>query len=219
MPVYLITKQTNLLATCAEVKIITKEELINIIKNNSTKIGRCHRERIRYGEDSNGNTELLKNMKIEEFESNFDPSIFTPGEITKYFRLEISRKYGTHMINREMKRIPRNELEIGRFYVADNNRKYLYLGKVKSTIKNDYSHYRNWEDWSPSDTLEVAEGFYHCSYRDDYTKLEEYIGNHVEVITSPRKFIEATDIRFEVPKNYESKTSTRSISIEFLDVN
>jgi len=216
MLMYIITQSTSRSHIGAGIRIIDQEELIRIIKGETEKKG-WRRDSIRYGEVNVGYTDLLKFMSLETFEANFDPSVFTPEQVTEFFRSEISEKYGIRSVTKTMKRIPKSELEVGRVYLTENKDEYIYLGRVKETIVEDYPGciYRS----KFNETI-INEGYGHIQYyKNDYTKIEEWCEYGVDYpIKNPKKFIEATDIKFEVPKNYHIDQTYKTIDIEFLDV-
>lgn len=82
----------------------------------------------------NSRARLLKDMSLKEFEEIFQPTNFTPKQITSIFRKDISDKYGMHKIKSQIQTIKKKDLVEGSIYEGLNDNEYwLYLGKCSWT--------------------------------------------------------------------------------------
>jgi hypothetical protein len=174
---------------------------------------------LRYAQIGKGPAEKLKSMSLELFNKLFDASMFTPKEITEYFRKEISEKYGEHKTRENPKGIKKSQLEIGRVYETEGEDKYIYFGKVnytKSYPSKKYSN-GNWEDVINSVT---DIGYLHVYVRNNKIKFEEYIypNSYLYTLKNPKKFKLACNGKVKVPKVFEETRNGYTLHIEFLDV-
>lgn len=123
MYVFLITRTGGRTNICSDIEVLSKEKLIEHIKNSENKGYLA--PKIRYCKVDEGITHLLSHMPLEEFNNVFSQSDFSENEITMFFRKEISNKYGLH----SKKRIPKKDLEIGGIYRDEKDNYFLYFGK------------------------------------------------------------------------------------------
>lgn len=230
MYIFMGTWRTSRGGLGAGIEVFDKEKLINKIKSSEQR-GWLHQ--LRYAKVNEGYSELLSLMNLLEFEEVFDPSIFTPKEITTYFRKEISEKYGEHAIRKTLRRIPKKELKIGGLYKTDTDEEYFYLGKCKGSYyqperKNNYYYFQK-------ENNEEFEGYVYenkSSYREqnDITSLLVNIHKKDDkkctsslykpyCIKSVKKFVKDLNYQIKIPKAFEFKDDDgRILKIEFLDV-
>lgn len=218
MYVFLGTWRTSRGGLGAGIEVYDKDKIINLIK--SDKKSRGWFSSFRYVKVNDGSSSLLKDMRLDEFEELFDVDLFTPQEITRFFRKEISEKYGEHAIRNQQKRISKKDLEVGRVYVADNGSEYFYFGKIKGSLytPEKKNSYYSWSHRSAK--TEEFEGFC-CEY--NYEKKGElkdvFNGLYTPTtLKSVKKFIEVKDKFIEVPRVYDCEKDGYKLHIEFLDV-
>lgn len=215
MYVFLGTWRTSRGGLGAGIEVYDKDEIIKMIKKE--KESRHWFSQFRYAKVNEGCSSLLKEMRLEEFEEIFESDLFTPKEITKFFRKEISDKYGEHAIRNQKQRIPKKDLEIGRVYVADNGENYIYFGRIKGSLytPEQKNYYYN----RPSKTEEF-EGYCHrYTYKNNDISKDIFRARwKPEVIKSIKKFIEIKDTIIDVPKILDLEEDGYKLHIEFLDV-
>ena len=125
MIVYMITysgARTNIMA---DFQLLDKEGLIEFLKKGAFG-------KIRYGKIGSY-VKLLREMTLEEFELEFDGTLFDLETITEHFRKDISLVYGRHKQEKEMKAIPSKKLQKFHAYEDVHGSKYIYLGKAERT--------------------------------------------------------------------------------------
>lgn len=156
--IYLITYSGDRTNIRADFKLYDKQSIIEEMKTNS-------RGRVRYGKIG-GFVKLLKEMTLEEFESEFKDAGFDSETITDHFRKEISLKYGKHKEEKETKTLTLKQLKRWSIYEDFNGYKYLFLGKVKVTDTSQSEYFsqktvseeegngfkRVWDSWDSNIT-------------------------------------------------------------------
>lgn len=159
----------------ASIKILNTELVVDLIKNNKAGGG------IRYGQVGSY-MGLLKEMPLEKFEQIFDPTVFTPDQITRYFRKEISMKYGKHLERSKIKRLPQKEVVRGGVYLTDTGYKYIYLGLVELKTVQDDSYYQK-------ETVETGHGY--KSVYGDLSNQDKYRDVSCNILKGKnKKFVE-----------------------------
>jgi len=198
-----------------------KQHIIERINNNENY------DTIRYGQLNCGFSENIKLMSLDEFEQIFKYEIinntFSHKTITKIFRKEISLKYGVDSKMKKLDRIPKKDLIVGGVYLADNNSKYVYFGKVKGytytpKIKRYYGDY-------DQEKTENFEGYLLSNfYKKQKTFKEHFNFYNPGVTKNIRKLIKKLDESYDdIPKEYTNfkdymNNSKYKFHIEFLDV-
>ncbi|BAO04825.1 DNA-binding protein [Clostridium botulinum B str. Osaka05] len=230
MYIFMGTWRTSRGGLGAGIEVFDKEKLVNKIKSSEQK-GWLHQ--LRYAKVNEGYSELLSLMSLSEFEEVFDPSIFTPKEITTYFRKEISEKYGEHAIRKTLKRIPKKELKIGGLYKADTDEEYFYLGKCKGSYYQP--EIKSYHSYFSTEKNQEFEGYVYekkTNYKEqnDITSLLVNIHKKRDktscslvykpyCIKSVKKFVEDLNYQIKIPKTFEfTDDDGRILKIEFLDV-
>ena len=152
--------------------------------------GKQWRHKYRYGYIG-GTMELLKEMRLDEFESLFDENTFTKEQITEFFRKEISEKYGKHKELKEIVPLKKKDLVRGGVYLDFNNYKYMYLGEVEWSEKKERK----------DANVKKGNGFSHFCY-DIFTDKN---APNVEVLSGIKKLKEFTGtiISLDSEYNYE----------------
>lgn len=207
--------------------VFDKDTLIRYIKSDKKGWGQ-----LRYAKINGGGASLLSHMTLKEFEECFEPDTFTREEITRYFRKEISEKYGKHAVKATLPRISKKDLEIGRAYKVENGDIYYYLGRCKGIFYEPA--YKMYYSWSSPERKREFEGYYFPrAYRRDEGFTDKTLEDKLvskyrtgessvyypDCIKSIKKFVEKLDHKIEVPRHFEHKDSSgRILKIEFLDV-
>lgn len=152
------------------------------------------RERFRYGYIG-GTMELLKDMRLEEFEQVFSGHNFTPEQITELFRKEISEKYGKHKELKEIVPLKKKDLVRGGVYLDLNNNRVLYLGNIEREEFNTKNNTKN---------IKIGNGF---SYLYD-TLPFDIIRNSIDIVSGIRKLKEYTGEVMELEKEYNFQSNS-----------
>ena len=113
---------------------------------------------------------LLKDMRLEEFETVFKNTDFSEEQITTLFRKEVSEKYGRHAADKAIKPIPKKELCRGCVYEDFTGKKWVYFGEVEKTVEN----YKK--------QVKISKGLGFNYYYNDYTP-----GVEITIIKSAKK--------------------------------
>lgn len=174
--------------------------------------------RYRYGYIDGGYVSLLKDMRLDEFETVFDPTFFNPAEITEIFRKEISEKYGEHKAKKELKSLKKSEIERGYTYLDVNGNEWLYLGQVEQTT--DKTYLRTYQSEKKPVEVVTGNGFIDSYYID---RPQSYPIN-VDVIKSMKKLVSKVDKpKVEFLDEYVYQTgkmtysfSERKVTLKFL---
>lgn len=176
-------------------------EVVDLLKKNS------YSEQVRIA-PKGGSYFRIECVSLEEFEKLKFNEVLTPEDIQCHFSQIIRKKYGTSKISAEKKRIPRKELEPGRLYELENGDKEYYLGYVKAVGEVIYLDY--WTD-DRKDPI-CFEGYVGVSeYNKTVDKVFSFSHNSYRNFTHPtttkniRKYVDAFDVRMEIPKTFEGK--------------
>jgi hypothetical protein len=217
MYVFLGTWRTSRGGLGAGIEVYDKETIIKKLKGDTKK---HWINSFRYAKVNEGCSSLIKEMRLEEFEEIFELDLFTPDEITKFFRKEISDKYGEHSIRKEMKRISKKDLEVGRVYLADNGDEVYYFGNIKGSLYTPEKEYSYWSSRIEPAKTEEFEGYCFVDCYNKNRKFDElFRAYHTpHVVKSVRKLIEVKEYKIEVPRIHEEEKDGYKLRIEFLDV-
>ncbi len=161
MYIFIITTGSSRCNIHADFEVLDVDQISKEIKKS---IKPHDTPMIRYAKVGGGAC-LLKNMRIDEFEKVFKGNDFTSDQITRYFRKEISEKYGTHAEMNRIKRIPKKLMIPGHIYENDRRDNYLYLGKGEY----DLFDFRGDGYWSTGSKSTYKEGY-----------LYIYVGSHID---------------------------------------
>lgn len=227
MYVFMGTWRTSGGGLGAGIKVFDKETLIEKIKSSK---GKSWMHQLRYAKVNEGYSELVSLMSLAEFDEIFDPRIFTTEEITKYFRKEVSEKYGEHAERKKLKRIPKKELKIGRCYQTDTGDEYFYFGKCKGSFYEPEFKSSYWHGTTPKKNEEFDGYVYSRNNKQgniedifiskfDYEDKQTTRVHKPYYINSLKKFVKELNHKIEVSKSFEYKDTTgRILKIEFLDI-
>ena len=157
--------------------------------------------RFRYGKIG-GYVSLVKDMRLEEFESIFSADDFTVEQITEIFRKEISEKYGKHAEDKKIKPLSKKELERGCVYEDFQGKKWLYYGEVEHVT--DYTYLKTYQSDKKPLEIKVGLGF------QGYYNAEHKPSAFLDVIKSPKKLkTKVENIKFELDDKYVYETGKK----------
>lgn len=214
--VFIISHSGDRTNIISNFKVVNKEDFIKEVKTASTK--RWRSETFRYA-PIGGTADNVKYMSLETFEELFKEDDFTPQEITRNFRKEVSEKYGEHKLRKQLKNIPNKDLIAGRVYKKADGSLELFLGKLKRKIIYSNETHKNTEQegfgWlSVHETGFAEDGSYTKSWYKDS------VLHRADVLKSNRKVVDVTD--YSIPlddynkdvrdKSYWSQTVITTIT-------
>lgn len=152
-------------------QLLDKQAIITEIKKGTNG-------NIRYGK-LGGYVHLLKDMDLEEYETEFADAGFTEKEVSRYFRKEISEKYGEHKTRNEMKILGIKHLKPMYVYKDIYGYEWLFLGKV---------HRITTSEWKSKNEDITGNGFIRL-YNSD-KPLEDYRFYGCDILKTSKKLVE-----------------------------
>lgn len=179
----------------------------------------------RVAELNKGEAQILSSINVSMFEELKLHEVLSKEKIEAMkFSKDIRLKYGTSGDRAKAKRIPKKDLEVGRVYVMENGSKAIYYGKCNRKVVKE----KNVSYWDSRRELnEINEQgvflrkswYSSCKWKtfNDFSS-DLYLAYSTK---SCPKFIEATEIKFDIPATYNQEYTnsyTKSLDIEFLDV-